>query len=360
MARRIQKVGANTSCPCGSLKKYKACCRGHVDWETILTQGPSTLVRHLTTGGKNRLFLNRVLDALQLDTEGPIDLPDFKRAFTSGAVRTIFEAVQFVWPDGEDLKRVLRRETEQASGLYIGRYEPELVRRGLARHSLYADRILLVDPLVHPRSVRDEFNPLLHPEMHRTSTLKWISLWISLLPWINEGIVGFVRAPGDFYPELALASYETTHARFDRHPELRALMDQEAAAERGTDRYQAYLEQIMLTMPDSKIRAMASKEIHTPQGIDKLLAYVQERREAHPGFLRPERPNEGHHELHQISTGTNYEQAKLIALHSNSYVMTDLRVRWREIELDRSESGIDSGAWSSFAKAFDGCAIEVP
>ncbi len=34
--------------------------------------------------------------------------------------------------------------------------------------------------------------------------------------------------------------------------------------------------------------------------------------------------------------------------------MTDLRVRWREIEVDRSESGIDAEAWSPFAKAFNG------
>jgi hypothetical protein len=144
------------------------------------------------------------LDALQLESDrGPVDHLSLKKAFTSAAVKKIFEAVAFVWPDGEDLKRVLSDEAELTSGLYIGMYEPHRVSRGVTRHSLYADRILLIDPLVHPARVRDQYNPLLHPEQHRTSTFRWIQLWFSMLPWINEGIVGFARDPGDFYPELA-------------------------------------------------------------------------------------------------------------------------------------------------------------
>jgi hypothetical protein len=151
------------------------CCRGTVDWETLLTQPDSVGVRYLSTRSKNKLFFNLVLAALQIDNETrQLDLSEFKRAFTSTAVRKIYEALEFVWPDGEDLKRTLAGEAQQTSGLYVGRYEPDLVVRGVTRHSLYADRILRVDPLLHPQKVSDEMNPLLHPEEHRTNTLKWI------------------------------------------------------------------------------------------------------------------------------------------------------------------------------------------
>jgi hypothetical protein len=339
------------------MKKYKVCCRGKVDWETLPLSDTASAVRHLTTRGKNRFFLNLVLDALQLDThEGAIDMPNFKRAFTSAAVKKIFEAVRFVWPDGEDLKRVLRQEAAQTSGLYIGHYGLELVRRGVTRHSLYADRILLVDPLLHPNSTRDEFNPILNPAMHRTSTLKWISLWLSLEPWIEEGIVGFVRAPGDFYPDLALKSFEMTRTRFARHPELLKLYDEQAQAEKLLPHFASFKEQILLTTPDSIIRSKVCERepASTDAQVEAVIAAVHRQREAHPNFLGPERPNESYHEMLQLSTGTNYEQAKLIALHSSSYVMTDLRVRLREIEVDRSDSGVDSEAWSPFSKAFQG------
>lgn len=355
--RKVRKVGPNEPCPCGLLKKYKQCCRGKVDWETLPLSNPDTAVRHLSTRGKNRLFCNAILDALQLDNEtAPVDRLKFKRAFTAAAVKKIYEALPWVWPDGEDLKRTLRQEADQTSGLYIGMYDPDLVRRGVTRHSLYADRILLIDPLIHPLHAVGELNPLLHPEMHRTSTLQWVSLWISMLPWINSGIVGFVRAPGDFYPDILRGSTEAIQARFSRHPELTDLVRQHVEEEKETERYRSQIEQIMLTMPNSQIRKMTREErpTWTETQIDAVVDEVQRERDAHPYCLGREHSGERYHEIFYMTTGTNYEQAKLIAMHTNSYVMTDLGVRWREIELDRAESGIDTAAWSPFAKAFQG------
>jgi hypothetical protein len=362
MTRTIQKVGANDPCPCGRLKKYKSCCRGTRDWETMLAGGGSAAIRHMSTRNKNRIFINMVLDALQIDSEERApEFPDFKRAFTSAAVRKIYEAIQFVWPDGDDLKRVLAEEAEQTSGLYVGQYEPDLILRGVTRHSLYADRILLIDPLPYPDRLRDEFNPLVHPEEHRANTLQWISVWFAMLPWIEEGIVGFVRAPGDFYPELYLKSIAITEKRH-KHPELIKLRQTDVGRMLGSRGHEAFREHIMLSYSDHQLREMARE--HDPaasdEAIEALIRDIQRRRDRHPYFLHPE-PHQGGRrssEFYSISSGTNYEEAKLIALHSRSYVMTDLRVRWKEIEIDREESGIDAEAWSPFAKAFHGLPLK--
>jgi hypothetical protein len=351
------KVGRNQLCPCGKLKKYKECCLGKVDWEAIYRHEGNGFIRHLSTRGKNKLFVDLILDALQIDTDkGPIDHPDFKRSFTSAAVAKIYRAVQLVWPDGDDLKRVLRGESEYTSGLYIGQYDADLVRRGVTRHSLYADRILLIDPLLHPKRIREEFNPLVHPEQHRTATLQWISLWFSLLPWIEEGIVGFVRAPGDFYPNLEWDGIRATEARYERHPDLRKLLRTEVEGYTSTEQYQSFREHIFLSTPDSQLRAWMLEDTPdlTEQAIGAALGDIARRREAHPYFLHPERPGLPWSELWQTSTGTNYEGAKLIAFHSDSYVMTDIRARWREIELDRSDAGARDDRWEPFAKAFQG------
>ena len=352
MPRTIHKVGANEPCPCGRLKKYKDCCRGQVDWETMPSERSDLAIRHLTTRGKNQLFMNLVLDALQIDNESRVDLVNFKHAFTPSAVKKIYEAVLAVWPDGDDLKRVLREEATATSGLYIGQYEPGLIRRGVTRHSLYADRILLVDPLVHPAKVRDEFNPLLHPEQHRTTTLRWISLWVELLPWINEGLIGFVRDPGDFYPELMVNAIKKTEKLYDTNPELIKLREQEAGSLRHTDAYKEFLEWMVLSHSDDQLRRDVRK--FDPKASDELveqvLADTRQRREAHPYFIEPMKAPSS--ELHMVSSGTNYELAKLIALHTGSYLMTDLRPRWKEMELDRLKSDVQVAEWSPFAKAW--------
>jgi hypothetical protein len=52
------------------------------------------------------------------------------------------------------------------------------------------------------------------------------------------------------------------------------------------------------------------------------------------------------------TSGASYDMAKRIAALTKSHLITDLPSRWKEIELDRSEAGIDVGNWSAFAKAF--------
>ena len=68
-----------------------------------------------------------------------------------------------VWPADVNIEETLRRPPGEVSGLYIGDYGPEYLARGIVRHSIYANKILLIDPFIYPRSVRDEFNPILNP-----------------------------------------------------------------------------------------------------------------------------------------------------------------------------------------------------
>ena len=55
-----------------------------------------------------------------------------------------------------------------------------------------------------------------------------------------------------------------------------------------------------------------------------------------------------------FTTGANLALAKLMANLSGSHLLTDLRPRWVEIELDRRAGQLQDSAWSSFSKAFLG------
>jgi hypothetical protein len=348
MTKRI-KVGSNDPCPCGSGNKYKRCCRGKVEWETILRGEPTDITRLLSARGRNLLFLERVAGALQLNSINPPNsLSEFKRAFTPHAVEEIYSAIPDLWPDGSDLEQVLKREANTTSGLYVGTYDPDIIQRGVTRHSLYADSILLIDPLVDPRRIRPEYNPLVNPAQHRSTALRWITLWLRMAPWIEAGLVKFIRLPTDFDPTMEKEAVESSLQRLETHPELEQLMDAEA----GNPHLESYKQQVLLGTPDTEVeRRLREREIHTTEEeIAAVLAYIQQQRDAHPYFIEP--LDESGSELLQLSTGGNYEMAKATALMSGSYLFTDLSVRWREIEIDRGTSGIDPHEWSAFAKAF--------
>src|SRR5258705_12137920 len=155
---RSKKVNRNDACPCLGGEKYKNCCLGKVDWEEIFRQDLDERP-YLSVRGRNLLFAKRVFDILQLNSASGIQsLKDYKSAFTAKAVREIHEVVLDVWPQSIDIISALKRSPGSVPGLYIGDYSHEYLTRAIVRHSIYANKILLVDPFIYPASVRDEFN----------------------------------------------------------------------------------------------------------------------------------------------------------------------------------------------------------
>ena len=106
-----------------------------------------------------------------------------------------------------------------------------------------------------------------------------------------------------------------------------------------------------------------SEEGDNPFGSeDEFVAYVQRRRDQHPYYVDP-LPGQ-HGEFYHQTSGACYELAKRMCSLFNSHIVTDLKSRWKEVEFDRQNSGIDLQEWSPFAKALQESSLtmlnEVP
>jgi len=319
-------------------------------------------VRHLSLRGKNLLFVDRMAGALQLDAIAPdTDFGSVKRAFTPAVVRKIHEAILELWPDSDDYVRCLSGQRNEVTALYTGTYEPEAIFRALLRHCLYSERILLPDPFMHPLHVRDQFNPLLHPEEHRSETVKWFFLWITLLPWIEHGLVSFVRTPGDFDPGEYHEILEVQRDKFASSPELTQAMDRfsrETVQDmRALDR--GLVEYCWLSRDDDELLKLFHVLPANPAWKDAahFLSWVRYRRETHPYFVEP-LPGQKEEFLHE-TTGACYEAAKRICAITQSHIITDLHVRWKEIEFDHEHATGKTAIWSPFAKALQNAHLKV-
>jgi hypothetical protein len=325
-----------------------------VDWERLLTKGSAAqLVTNLTVRGKNLAFASRLAEILQLD-----DLPhkvtwlDIKRTMTPAAVREIHEAVAVLWPNAQDLDRVLLSQQERQSALYIGDYQPRPLARAVARHALYSDTVLVVDPIHHPLSLRPAFNPVVNPDEHRANTLVALRSWWLLFPWIEADIVHVIHLPGDFDPALSLAGYESAEARSNASSELKAIL--KAETEEQLQNFAEYREHLELSLPDEEFerRFREYKPDVTSDEIAALFVEIRRRRDGHPFFVEPLPISGATGQFLSFGVGTNYDMAKLVAARTRAHLVTDQRYRWKEIELDRELSGTDQGKWSAFAKAF--------
>lgn len=352
------KIGRNGPCPCGSGQKYKVCCLGKVAWENIVPLSESHF-RNLTVRGKNEVFIENLAAALQLDRidEGG-DWSQVKEACTEQAVRQIYSSIIDIWPDADDLVRVLEAHRSESTALYIGSYEEDLILRGVTRHLLYADTILLPDPFTDPRRVRPEYNPLDNPNAFRVTTLKWARIWLMLTPWVEAGVVRFIRTPGDFDINLWWNSVETARTKLAANSELKAIFDQEIAetASRITAN-----ELRLLTMPDAYLvrRFAEDREAEGAEGaseidVQRFMDLIRAKRREHPYYIADPAGtgNMLNNQFIQYFSGANYELAKLTASLTGSHLITDMRARWAEVKLDRDEVKLGQDPWQPFSKAF--------
>jgi SEC-C motif-containing protein len=354
----MSQLGRNIPCPCGSGKKYKHCCLGKIDWCSLLNTAPSLAARQMSLRGKNQYFTRFLLGVLQLDdAEGTKSHQSFKRAFTTDAIRAIYSEILEIWPDAADFERVGKQEASSNTALYTGTYEPEAIQSALLRHCLYNDKLLFVDPFIYPLWVREEFNPIVHPEKYHANTIRAAKLWLALAPWVEHGLVGFIRTPGDFDFQLKLKTISTERERFEKNDDLRQALDECVDGYSDQKEMKEYREHILLSHPNETLvdQFVDDHPNATPQEIIFFLEWLERKRNNHAYYTdQGAREKE---EFFHFSTGANYEMAKMTARMTASHLVTDLKVRWMEIEYDRAAAKIDLGGWSPFAKAWQGISL---
>jgi hypothetical protein len=352
-------ISRNASCPCGTGKKYKQCCLGKVDWDAIDLNGGDRN-RHLSIRGRNLAFIELICELLLLDSDRHLrSLEHYKKAFTARNVRRLNEGIARIWPPDLDINAALRSTRLGVSGLYVGDYGKDQLLRGIVRHSAYASKLLICDPFIYPLSVREEYSPIHNPDQHRSQTLRNVNLWLSLIPWIQEGLVEVIRTPSDFDHRLQWESMKEQEAKFEASQELaeaaeitvKEMMARHSEAWKFRD--------LVLTMPDGALLAQLQRVAGTDGKITKedLLAYVHRRRAADPDFLEPIGPNTDG-QLQMVFSGASYNIACLVSELTGSYLVTDLHVKWKEIELDRRGRAAEVDSWSPFAKVMHGANLK--
>jgi hypothetical protein len=345
----LPKVGRNDPCPCLSGKKFKHCCDGKVDWER-LDRDRSNPQRYMSARGRNLQLAASIADALQFDSTAHPSLAQYKQSFTADAVRKIYEAVMYIWPPDTDIQSVLERSRADVSGLYVGDYQIDYLSRAVVRHSIYANKILLVEPFQHPYILAPKYNPIENPDQYRAQTLQDVNFYFTMLPWVQAGIVEFIRTPADFDRRLNFDALKRAQLVAADSTFQDAIKETVAdLAQRHSDYQGRHL--LILSAPDSYLRRVFKKVSKGTDNFseDDFISYIHSLREHDPDFLEPlGGPNSA--QLRNFFSGGLMEMASSAAQMTDSYLFTDLKAKWAQIERDRGTNA-ETEVWSPFAKA---------
>jgi len=324
-----------------------------VDWNQIIKEGKDR-TPYFSIRGRNLLFINKIAEALQLDSVIPSSLQELRAAFTPEAVKKIHEALIDIWPPNTDIHSVLQGARSDVSGLYVGDYRREYIFKGLIRHSIYANKIIVVDPFVYPYSVREKYNPILAPEQYRKETLKNVNFWFLLAPWIDAGIVEIIRTPNDFDRRLNWNSLKKQFKKFEENEELRRAAEESVRELGSRQKEKEIFKQLILPAPKEYLKKVFKDADLGKHGLtlEEFIAFIEEERRKDPDFLETFKPGKNTRQLISFSSGASYDIAKLTANLTGSYLVTDIYSRWKEIEIDRESQNVESREWSPLAKAF--------
>ena len=87
--------------------------------------------------------------------------------------------------------------------------------------------------------------------------------------------------------------------------------------------------------------------------IDQFLVYREKKKRNHP-YYTERRQNE----LWATTLGECYGMTRQVADVSGAFLLTDNRVRWKMIEIDRQEAQVDDSAWEPFAAAMQNVSLK--
>ncbi len=146
----------------------------------------------------------------------------------------------------------------------------------------------------------------------------------------------------------------TEKQKMDSNPELKSLLQDHVKEEMESASFEKMKQYYFLSHPDEYIADWFRKSYPDKSELElqDLMKYVGRMRENHPFYVEPLGTGEENAEMLYWTTGTNYEMAKITASLTGSYIITDLRARWKEMEIDRSHLGVKDNEWLAFSKAF--------
>ncbi len=248
------------------------------------------------------------------------------------------------------------KEYNNTTSLYIGNQEPEAIITGVIRHSLYSESILLFDPFNDPRILEPEDNPLITPDKFKVVTLRRLFLWLRLFPWIDAGIIKFIRNPGNFDSEL-LESCSRKSEQRSSHPEIKKIihdiasnLDDYAGDDSNIETFSEYL---MLKQSDNEIKNKIKNKIPdlTPEEINEIMDFIFYKRKYHPYYIDSEEKQEFF--SHHWKSVVGYELSRITASLSGSHIISNSLLHQKKMELDHYELGNDAKMWEPISNAFN-------
>lgn len=313
--QRMGKVGRNSLCPCGSGKKFKRCCSPKLETKKSILSS--------SFQKRNRIFFNAINDILGFSAGK--DWVDIRKDFNDDQIVKLHEIYSTIWGPGTDIINLLKDSGKKPGGFYFGINHPRLLSSNILSYALYADKITVINPFLNSWHIADKYNPTKNPTQYRAQTIKNIAFFLLLYPLIARGDVDLIPSPYDFMPELMHHSAQMAKSRTRGWKPKKADIDYIMPIYRADHKF---------IVPDEFLLKNAKESIpelksYSDEKLKEILLNLKSGDPFAPlTGIDSEKDNA---QMTMIHSGVNLETAFFIAQVLNSYIFTDIPLKWNEL-----------------------------
>lgn len=198
-----------------------------------------------------------------------------------------------------------------------------------------------------PHTLKDEFNPLVHPDRYKSDTIRLLYFLKEAEPWIRSGIVTLVPNPGKFDLEFWKESVSLAKERTERFQFTEEDLDENS--QEGKEDFRRFIRRL----PKEELLQTLRKE---NPGISVATAeqayeHLLEERKQDPLALDQTIAGTDD-QITSFHVGANLETILFLSEEIGAFPYTSLRWRWRELLSERNELSDLAQVWSPLSKAF--------
>ncbi len=295
-------------------------------------------------------MFNAILDIF--DFSKGKDWDDFRRELNDEKIAKLYKVVGGLWNPDTEIMNLLPKPGDGLSAFYSGNIDPRVVPITVVAYSLYVDKIIMISPFPNPRVMAKEYSPVESPSQYRYDTIKNVALMTQIMPLIEADIIEMIPDPCDFDPFLRKRIYKMAEARLKgRGPSKE---DMEQGAELMRDDFQRFI----LSLPPENLKHQMKKALPdlSEEELEKAVEFAKTLKLVDPlASLQPVKPGEEGGQLQIARLGGNLEMALYLAQITGSYVYTDVKHRWRELELSvlKRPGETDLDPWAPLVQALN-------
>jgi len=316
------EIKPNDYCGCGSVEKYKNCCK-NVD------KNKRSSWKELSIRERNIILTNGILDILGI-SKGK-NWNDVRKKLKPQQVKEIYELYEYLWPLDTDILSLLAKKNNKLRVLYSGIVNTFTVDALITSLTFYFDEVIIQNPIMHPSKMKEEFSPIHHPEKYLDQTLKFAYLIIKLAPYIENGLINLIPDPGVFNRHLSLSSLNLSEERYKENDIEIDIKKEDPISQQNMEEYK---KRMFLGL--SKDKAISMIKSHNP-GIEKeeievLLKEYTKLSESDPLVILQENRFDNEGQIEMLNFSPTFEMAMFICQLTGAILITHGNRRWKDIQ----------------------------